>query len=151
MLTKRTKYALQALLHLAGQPREQPALIADIAAAEGIPRKFLEQILVDLKREGLLESRMGKGGGYWLARPPEHITFGEIIRLTDGPLAPVLCVSKSAYKPCEECRDESGCAIRVVMQEVRDALSGILDSTSLSDARERAERHIRQQGLSYSI
>jgi len=150
-LTKRTKYALKALLHLAGRPPGESALIADIAAAEGIPRKFLEQILVALKREGLLESRMGKGGGYRLARPAERITFGEVMRLTEGSLAPVPCVSRSAYQSCEDCRDETACAIRAVMEEVREALSSVLDTTSLADGREQAAGHVRSRGITYTI
>ena len=139
------------MLHLAGQPPGESALIADIAKAEGIPRKFLEQILVELKREGLLESRMGKGGGYRLARPAERITFGEVMRLTEGPLAPVACVSRSAYQPCADCRDETACAIRAVMERVRDALSGVLDATSLADGREYAAAHVRGRGVTYTI
>jgi Rrf2 family protein len=140
MLTKRAKYAMKAMLFLAEQPPAQPALISEIAAAERIPRKFLEHILLTLKRAGLLRSRMGRGGGYLLARPATRITFGELVRLTDGPLAPVSCVSKTAYRPCEECADEARCAIRAVMGDVRDAIAEILDHTSLDDALRKVRR-----------
>jgi Rrf2 family protein len=140
MITRRAKYALKAMLHLARAGNGVPMLIADLAAAEQIPRKFLEQILLDLKREGLLKSRMGKGGGYSLARPAERISLGEILRITDGPLAPVSCVSKTAYKPCEECVSEAACGIRPIMADVREAIAIILDNTSLDDAIRRADK-----------
>lgn len=143
MLSKRAKYAMKAMLFLAEQPPGQPSLIDDISGAERIPRKFLEHILLDLKRAGLLKSRMGRGGGYLLARPAGRITFGELVRLTDGPLAPVSCVSKTAYRPCEECADETRCAIRAVMGDVRDAIAEILDHTSLDDALRKVRRRRR--------
>jgi Rrf2 family protein len=139
MINKRAKYAIKALVFLARAERDGPQLISHIAESEKIPRKFLEQILLDLKREGLLESRMGKGGGYFLGRTPEKISLGEILRITDGPLAPVSCVSKTAYKPCSECVSESACSIRPIMAEVREAISEILDHTTLADAIRRAD------------
>ena len=108
-------------------------LIADIAAAERIPKKFLESILLTLKNHGILVSRKGRGGGYALARPAGQVSFGEIVRIMDGPLAPVPCVSVTAYRRCEECASEEGCEIRAVMQRVRDASSAVLDATSLAD------------------
>jgi len=140
MINKRSKYAIKALVFLARAEREGPQLIASIAESEKIPRKFLEQILLDLKNEGLLESRMGKGGGYFLGRSPEQISLGEILRITDGPLAPVSCVSKTAYKPCPECKSETECSIRPIMADVREAISEILDHTTLADAMRRADR-----------
>ena len=133
MITKRAKYALKALLYLAQQPAGQAVLIRDLAQAEGIPKKFLEQILLDLNRKGILQSRKGKGGGYLLGRPAEQIMMGDVIRLTDGPLAPVPCVSKTAYHRCEECVDERTCLIRRTMKDVREAIAGIMDQTSLED------------------
>lgn len=132
MLSKKAKYALQACITLAAQPVGTPVLIAELARRDGIPKKFLENILLDLRNAGILLSRKGKGGGYLLARPPEQITVGSIVRLMDGPLAPVPCVSQTAYQPCAECQDEAGCGIRIVMKDVRDAMSGILDKTSLA-------------------
>jgi Rrf2 family protein len=108
-------------------------LIADLAREEAIPKKFLEAILLDLKNHGILASKKGKGGGYELARHPSEVTLGHIIRILDGPLAPVSCVSQTAYKPCKECKDEHRCGIRLVMKDVREAMANILDKTSLAD------------------
>ncbi|WP_157216638.1 RrF2 family transcriptional regulator [Flavisphingomonas formosensis] len=135
MLTQRGRYALKALIYLAQtEGSERPRQIGAIAAEEQIPRKFLEAILVDLKRARLVESVRGQAGGYRLARPAEEIMFGDIIRATDGPLALVPCVSKLFYRRCDDCVDEATCAIRHVMAGVRDTVSGILDQTSLADA-----------------
>jgi len=96
-------------------------LISDVAQREGIPRKFLELILLELKNQGILQSKKGKGGGYFLNREPQLISIGHIIRILDGPIAPLPCVSRTAYMRCRECRDERSCGIRIVMKEVRDA------------------------------
>ena len=133
MLTRKTKYALSALVHLARKPPNEPVLISKLAKEERIPKKFLELILLDLKRYGILQSKRGKGGGYLLGRPPELIRMGQVIRLLDGPLAPLPCVSETAYRKCDDCRDESQCAVRIVMKEVRDATATILDNTTLAD------------------
>jgi Rrf2 family protein len=149
MLTKRAKYALQALVYLARDYGHGPVLIADIAEKEQIPQKFLELILLELKNAGILVSKKGKGGGYTLAKPPREITFGQIIRQIDGPLAPVPCVSVTAYQSCDECLDEELCGIRIVMKDVRDAISLILDNVSLADVLERIEVITTQrQGIS---
>lgn len=141
MLSQRARYALKALLHLArARGSDAPRQIAVIAASEQIPRKFLEAILVDLKRAGLVESIRGHTGGYRLARAPQEISFGDIIRATDGPLALVPCVSKLFYRRCEDCHDEATCAIRHIMAGVREGVSGILDQTSLADAAKLADR-----------
>lgn len=134
MLSHKAKYGLKAAFYLARHYEEGPVLISDLAAAEYIPKKFLEHILVELKKQGILYSRMGKGGGYSLAKPPDKIFLGQIIRILDGPLAAVQCVSKSAYVRCVECKDERTCEIRKVMKHVRDATAQILDRTSLTDA-----------------
>ena len=133
MLTKKAKYALKAALYLARRESEGSVLIAEIAAAEKIPKKFLESILLTMKNRGVLVSRKGRGGGYALARPSSQVSFGEIVRMMDGPLAPVPCVSATAYHRCEECVSEDLCEIRGVMQRVRDASSAVLDATSLAD------------------
>lgn len=130
MLPRKAKYSIRAILYLARRRGEGPVQIQDIAEAEKIPRKFLEAILVELRNEGLLQSRKGKGGGYSLERPLDSISMGRLIRLMDGPLALVPCVSQTAYSPCEDCLDERSCAIRHIMKQVRDATSKILDSTS---------------------
>src|SRR5262249_20683132 len=98
MLTQRSKYALRAMLMLAAQPPDKLLLMSEIAATRKVPRKFLEQILLDLKLNGLLESQRGKNGGYRLARPANRITFGEVIRITDGPLALIACASLTGYR-----------------------------------------------------
>lgn len=132
MLTKRSKYGLKAVLYLAGQAGRGPISVAEVAERERIPRKFLEAILLDLKRHGLLHSKKGKGGGYSLMKEPCDITVGQIIRTLDGPLALIPCVSETAYARCEECVDEKTCGVRRAMKEVRDATARILDHTSLS-------------------
>ena len=103
-----------------------------------MPRKFLELILLELKRNGLVRSFRGKNGGYILAKQPGDIYFGHVIRLIDGPLAQLPCASKTAYRRCDDCQDEATCAIRKVLRQVRDASSRILDSTSLADAMNQA-------------
>ena len=144
MLTQKAKYAFQALLMLGEQPPGKPLLIAEIAAAQDLPKKFLELILLELKHHGILHSRRGKHGGYVLARDPSEITFGEVVRIIDGPIAPVLCASQSAYRRCADCRDEASCAIRKVFRRVRDAASAILDNHTLADALRRGARSQRR-------
>ena len=112
--------------------------IKEIAEREHIPAKFLEQILLSLKNAGLLHSKMGVGGGYYLARPAAEISLGHIVRVLDGPLAPINCVSQMAYEPAG-CPDEETCGLRLVMLDVRNAISDILDNTSLADVGERIE------------
>lgn len=133
MLSQRTRYALKAMVRLARASADEPVQIAVLAESEAIPRKFLEIILVELKRQTLVQSLRGKRGGYRLARSPDQITFGEIIRITEGPLALVPCVSRTAYRPCEDCKDEAACAINHVMAMVRDETARILDATTLAD------------------
>ena len=138
-ISKKTKYGLQALTTLARKYGEGPVLIATLANEEDIPIKFLELILLDLKNGGILESKKGPGGGYLLSRPPDKITIGSLIRLMEGPLAPLPCASETAYRPCEECRDVKHCGTRMVMREVRDAIAHILDRTTLQDVVDRVE------------
>lgn len=127
----RTKYALKALVFLAKAKPKMPVLIGEIADSEKLPRKFLEQILLELKNLRILKSRQGKGGGYYLAKEPKEILVGQIVRIFNGPLAMVPCVSVSAFEKCEECVDFTHCGIRRVMQKVRDVTAEILDGTSL--------------------
>src|SRR5260221_4424303 len=133
MLSQKAKYAMRALLYLAQSEPEQPILIGDSAEQQQVPRKFLELILLELKRNGLVRSFRGKHGGYILARQPREIYFGHVIRLIDGPLAQLPCASKTAYRRCDDCQDEATCAIRKVLKQVREASSRILDHTSLAD------------------
>ena len=134
MLSSRSRYALRAMLYLAKQKPDELVLVADVAKKAKIPKKFLELILLDLKKRGLLHSQRGKNGGYTLARPADQITFAEIIRITDGPLAPIACASVTAYRKCDDCEDEKTCAIRKVMRGVRDSMSAILDTVTLADS-----------------
>lgn len=143
MLSRKSKYGLKALLLLAQESGRGPVLISRLAERDGLPHKFLEAILLDLKRHGLVESRKGKGGGYYLLRKPEEITFGEVIRVLEGPLALVPCVSQTAYRPCVECVDEATCGVRLAMQQVRDATADILDGTTLSDINGQLRRRSR--------
>ena len=138
-LSKRGEYGLRAMIGLARSTSEEHRLtINEIAENENIPSKFLEQILLSLKNAGLLQSKMGAGGGYYLAHPAEDITLGQIKRVLDGPIAPIRCVSQMAYEPCG-CPDEERCGLRLAMKDVRDAISDILDNTSLSDVLARIE------------
>ncbi|BAI75706.1 transcriptional regulator (plasmid) [Azospirillum sp. B510] len=134
MLSQKAKYALRALIMLAEKDTGDLILIADIAERENIPRKFLEAILVELRKEGLLFAKRGKSGGYRLARPAAEITFGEVIRLIDGHLAPIPCASKASFRPCEDCIDTATCSVRWLMVQVRDATAAVLDNRTLADA-----------------
>ena len=135
MLTQRSRYALRAMLFLAEQPQSGPPTSMNrIATEANVPRKFLELILADLREAGLLLSTRGKMGGYTLSRPAEMISLGEIVRVIEGPLALVPCVSRTAYRPCNDCKDEATCAIRHAMARVRDETARILDGTSLTQA-----------------
>jgi Rrf2 family protein len=140
-LSKRGEYGLRAMIMLARPvPDGQPVVlqIREISQHEQIPAKFLEQILLSLKNAGLLHSKMGVGGGYHLAKPPGEITFGQIVRILDGPLAPVKCVSQMAYEPCG-CPDEETCGLRLVMSDIRNAIANLLDGTSLADVTLRVQ------------
>jgi Rrf2 family protein len=132
MLSKKSKYGLKALLALAAESGQRPVQAAELAERQGLPRKFLEAILLELKRHGLLHSKKGRGGGYVLTRKPGDITIGQVIRVLDGPLALTPCVSRTAYRRCDECLDEETCGIRLAMKEVRDATAHILDNTTLA-------------------
>ncbi len=133
MLSHKAKYALKALFQLATAPAGTMMLVADIAQRENAPKKFLELILLELKRDGIVYSLRGRNGGYALARPPSQITLGQVVRLMDGPLAPIPCASLTGYRPCTDCKDEEACAVRQVMREVRDAVAGVLDHRTLAD------------------
>jgi Rrf2 family protein len=152
-LSRKARYALRALYALANDETGGPVLIADLAEREHIPHKFLELILLELRNAGILRSKKGKGGGYALARPPREVTLGQIIRVVDGPLAPIPCVSERAYARCEECVSEESCGTRMVMKEVRDAIAKILDGTTLADVCERVAKVGRGPGtnVAYSI
>jgi Rrf2 family protein len=133
MLTQKAKYALRALAVLAEANGEGPLPIHTVAERAHAPHKFLEAILLELRRHRLLESTRGKAGGYALAVPPEKIRLGDVIRAIDGPLAPIPCASLTAYRPCADCADPKSCAIRKLMRRVRDATAEILDGASVAD------------------
>jgi Rrf2 family protein len=143
-MTNKSKYGLKALLVLAQEAGRGPVLVANLAEREAIPRKFLETILLELKHRGVVQSRKGRGGGYFLRRKPSEVTFGEVIRVLEGPLAAVPCVSQTAYMRCAECVDEQTCGVRLAMKVVRDATARILDHTTLADVNARIGRRRRQ-------
>ncbi|WP_029008659.1 RrF2 family transcriptional regulator [Azospirillum halopraeferens] len=134
MLSQKAKYALRALLALAVADEGESLQIADIAERHRIPKRFLEQILLDLKHHGIVGSRRGKYGGYVLIRPASEITFAQVVRIIDGPIAPLPCLSRMAYRRCDDCADEGACAIRRVYADIHEATLRILEGTSLADA-----------------
>ena len=133
MLTNKGKYGLKALVDLARHPDSSPHQVLDIAQRNNISKKFLDAILLDLKNAGFLRSKKGRGGGYSLARAPDEIRIGAVIRVLDGPIAPIGCARRTAFEPCEDCQDFDSCAVRLLMTEVRNAMARILDSTTLND------------------
>jgi Rrf2 family protein len=146
-LSKRGEYGLRAMITLA-EPAGNSTIpvmmqIKDISQREQISPKFLEQILLTLKNAGLLHSKLGVGGGYYLARPAREITLGQIFRVLDGPVAPIKCVSQMAYESCG-CPDEQTCGLRLAMSDVRNAIANILDHTSLADITQR-QNALRKQ------
>ena len=145
MLTRKAKYGLKALLRLAREYGRGPVLASELAVREGIPEKFLQTILLDLKRRGIVRSRRGQGGGYQLARGPRTINFGEVLRVLDGPLALTPCVSQTAYQRCDECADEQQCGIRIVMKDVRDETARILEGASLAGVNRAVDRSARRR------
>jgi Rrf2 family protein len=147
-LSKRGEYALRTLINLgiAAEVKRALVQVAELAENERLPVKFLEQIMQTLKEGGLIESQRGKFGGYRLARPAAKITIGEVVRLIDGPLAPIGCVSQTAYEKCT-CPDEAHCGLRMLMLDVRNAISGILDRYSLADVVEVTLRKMRRDGV----
>ena len=132
MISSRAKYATRALLELAIRYDTGPVLIHEIAAAQNIPVRFLEQILLQLKTEGFVASRKGPGGGYLLASPPDHIALGSVIRSIEGPIAPISCVSVTQYEACG-CPDPDNCGLRQAFKDAREALANVLDRTTYAD------------------
>lgn len=145
MISQKAKYALRALVALARTDRPNEALfISEIAEEQRIPKKFLEQILLDLKHRGIVVSRRGKAGGYLLLKPADQVSFGEVLRIIDGPIAPLPCLSRIAYRPCEDCHDENTCEIRRVFARVAEATREVLDHTTIADCLAgRAEKEMR--------
>jgi Rrf2 family protein len=152
MLTMKTRYALKALAILAERRGDEPTLIAEISEREGIPLKFLQGILRELRQHGVLSAQRGRGGGYRLNKPAEEVTLADIIRALDGPLAPVPCLSRTAYRRCDECRSELTCGVRLVLKDLHDATATILEGTTLADLVRRTQEAARDaQPTRYSI
>ena len=135
----KAKYALRALSTLAKHAPER-LLARKIAVDAGVPEKFLEAILVELRNANLIETRRGAAGGHALARGADLITIGDIVRVIDGPIAPLRCASVTAYKPCDECIDPQHCALRYLMGDVRDAMSSVIDNRSLQQLTNENDR-----------
>jgi Rrf2 family protein len=133
MLTAKGKYSLKALSHLAGLKPGETAQAVQIAKAQNIPKKFLDAILRDLRMAGIVYSRRGPGGGYMLARAASEIKVGRVIRVIDGPLAPIACASRTAYQPCRDCQNVKRCNVRLMMTNVRDAISEVLDQVTIAE------------------
>ena len=133
MLSKKTKYAFHALTYLGKQPERTPVLISEVADKTKVPKKFLESILLDLKKAGILTSKMGKGGGYYLLKEPEDVQLADVIRMFNGPIALLPCVSLNYYEPCDECVSEETCGLNKIMVEVRDETLKIVANKTLKD------------------
>lgn len=138
MLTNKGKYGLKAMVHLAGLEPGHPALVADIADQNNIPKKFLDSILAELRNAGIVRSKKGRGGGYELARPASEIKVGQIVRVLDGPLAPIRCASPNYYERCLDCEVEKQCPVHIMMFEVRNAIARIMDNRTLAELRTAA-------------
>jgi Rrf2 family protein len=143
MLTAKGKYSLKALAHLAKLKPDELTQAADIAATNEIPKKFLDAILGELRNAGFVYSRKGPTGGYRLAREPSQIKIGHVIRAIDGPLAPIACASRTAYRPCADCRSIEACTVRLAMAKVRDAMSDVLDRMTLAEMVDHSSRRQR--------
>ncbi|MCF8256914.1 MAG: Rrf2 family transcriptional regulator [Flavobacteriales bacterium] len=142
MLSKKAKYAIMALVHLAKRHGEGPVRISEIAEREHIPQKFLEAILLELRKEGMLTSRKGRSGGYALLRTPEDINLAQVMRLIDGPIASLPCATYKFYERCEECTDEERCGIRKVFLELRNESVRILKSATLANIIEKEKQRL---------
>jgi Rrf2 family protein len=147
MISKKTKYALKAALMLTGKyASKEPVLIAEIADTESIPKKFLESILLELKNKGFLKSKKGKGGGYLLARSPNQISFGEVIGIFENPFGTLPCLDVRTHRRCDECKKGSSCGIQMVMQEVYQTTSSILNVTTFQEVFDRM-RNTNQEAM----
>ncbi len=153
MLTMKTRYALKALAVIAQGAGREPTLMSHIAQCENIPKKFLEAILRELKQQGLLTAQRGRGGGYLLKQPPEDISLADVIRALDGPIAPVPCLSRTAYRRCDECKSEHACGVRLVFKDLHNATANVLEQTTIADLvrRTREANTHAAEVYSYSI
>ena len=147
MISKKTKYALKAVLFLTGKyTAKEPVLISEIAEKESIPKKFLEAILLELKNNGVLQSRKGKGGGYLLAKEPGLISFGEVIRIFENPFALLPCLDQAPHYRCGECQKGIVCGVRMVMQEVYSTTASLLNVTTFKEVHDRMS-HSKQEAM----
>lgn len=148
MLTKKGKYGLKALVHLAKIDPGKTAFVSEIAEQNNISKKFLDAILLELRKGGILRSKKGPGGGYALAKPASQISIGQAVRILDGPLAPIRCASKTAFEACDDCDHPEDCQVRHSMTEVRDAISAVLDNMTLEQmVAKRSAPSIEEQVL----
>lgn len=146
MISKKTKYAINALVYLAKENKgSEPIQISRIAESENIPRKFLEAILLDLRNAGILSSKKGKTGGYYLHKGPEEINIADVMRLFDGPIALLPCVTHTYYERCEECKDEATCGIRSVFLDVRNETVNMLKNATLAEIMHRTEDLVKEK------
>jgi len=145
MLTKKAKYAIKAMIYLSKKKKGEHALISEISDSEHIPKKFLEAILLDLRKAGYLGSKKGKGGGYYLIKSPEEVNMADVLRLFEGAIALIPCVAHKYYEPCEECTDEETCAIREVFRIVREQTVAILKENNFAEVIAKEKKLKRQK------
>jgi len=148
VLTKKAKYGLKALVHLAGSDSEKLTQASEISEVTGAPKAFLDAILLELRNAGLIRSKKGPGGGFMLARPATEIRMGYVVRTLDGPIAPLPCARRKTAEPCRDCAVVEECEVRLLMLEVRDAIAAVLDQTTLAEMRDQADHDF---SLDYSI
>jgi Rrf2 family protein len=144
MLSKKAQYSILALVKLAKEYENGPVLIDSIARSENIPKKFLEAILFDLKKSGILASKKGKGGGYFLIKNPDEINLADVIRHIDGAIALIPCATYKYYQPCGHCKDEATCGVRSVIKDIRDETVNLLKRIRLTDIIEREQKLIAE-------
>lgn len=142
MLSKKTKYGIKALTYIAKQPARKPVQTAEIAENENISHKFLESILVQLRKAGFLGAKKGKGGGYYLIKEPAEIPMTTVIRILEGPIAMVPCVSLNYYEKCDDCKDEETCSVHQLMIQVRDSTLKVLGNNTLADITKNPEKGV---------
>ena len=151
MISQKARYAFKALIALSGMPAQECRQARDIAESERIPQSFLEQILLELRRAGLVASRRGRDGGHYLLKDPAAISFGEVLRLIDGPVAPLSCLSRTAYRRCSDCKDEKACVMRRGFGRAYDAQLQVLEQTSIADACADENRPRRASSATFSV
>ena len=147
MISQRSRYALKALIHLARLKSGEARSTRVMAHDEQIPSTFLEQIMLDLKRAGFVTSKRGKEGGYCLARPASELTLATILRQIDGPVAPLPCLSRTAYRRCDDCADEAHCTLRLMLADTHEAVLAILEKRTLAEVLARADQLAGEAGL----